>query len=390
MPIPTHADHDPLRVVIAGGGVAALEALVALRARTPARLQIALVAPGDEFWYRPLTIVEPFGLGAPRHHRLAELCEDLSADLVLDRVTAVDPDAHAVVTAAGRRLPYDVLLVAVGARAFPAFEHGVTFDRETSAEDFDDVLSDLDAGLTPHIAIVVPDGVTWTLPAYELALLLQDRAEHRHPDTIAVSVITHELRPLALFGERAAAAVAALLEEARVALHCGVHPDVVTPTALRIAGAWASADRIVALPSLDGPRLAGLPHDARGFLPVDQRFRVEGVDDVYAAGDGTTVAVKQGGLATQQADVAAAEIAAYATGRPAPPPPGMVLRGLLPTQHGPRFLRAELADPEATSAVSREPLWWPPTKVASRWLGPHLARIEGREVAPRRPAGNAS
>lgn len=377
-----HAEHDPMQVLIAGGGVAALETLAALRARTPARLQIALVAPRDAFWYRPLTVAEPFGHGAPRQHRLSELCAGLAADLALDRVVAVDPEAHAAITAAGRRLGYDALVVAVGARAFPAFDQGVTFDRETAPEDFDDVLADLDEGLTPHVAIVVPDGVTWTLPAYELALLLQDRAERRHPDAVCVSVITHEPRPLALFGTRVSLAVAEVLDEARVALHCRAHADVVTPTALRIGGAWTHADRIVALPSLDGPRLAGLPHDAQGFVPVDRRASVIGVADVYAAGDGTTVAVKQGGLATQQADVAAAEITARATGRAAPPPPGMVLRGLLPTQHGPRFLRAELDDPDGTSAVSREPLWWPPTKVASRWLAPHLARLEGRPPAP--------
>ncbi|HEU4975446.1 MAG TPA: FAD-dependent oxidoreductase [Baekduia sp.] len=383
-------DHDPLRVVIAGGGVAALEAAVALRSRAPARIAITLVAPHDDFSYRPLTVAEPFGLAPRRHHRLSELCAGLDAGLVLDAVAAVDADGHVVRTAGHRDIPYDVLLVAVGARAYPAFEHGIAFDRETAPEDFDDVLADLDDGLVPHVAIVVPDGVTWTLPAYELALLLQARAERRHPDAVCVSVITHEPRPLAVFGQRAAAEVGALLDASRVVVHPGVHADVVTPTALRVAGAWMSTDRIVALPILEGPRIAGLPHDEHGFVPVDEQCRVVGVPDVHAAGDGTTVAIKQGGLAAQQADAAAAAIAARAAGRPAPAPEAMVLRGLLPTPDGPRFLRAELADPDRTSAVSREPLWWPPTKVASRWLAPHLARIERSEGETRPTAGQSA
>jgi sulfide:quinone oxidoreductase len=273
-------------------------------------------------------------------------------------------------------MEYDILVVATGGHRFPAFEHGVTFDRELSPEDFDDVLFDVEDGLAPRIAIVVPDGVSWTLPAYELAMLLAAYAERRRPGASVVTVLTHEAEPLAVFGTTVARAVGTMLGEARVALRSGVHPDVVTPTAMRAGGAWMEADRIVSLPRVSGPHVHGLPSDVHGFIPTDDFGRVPGLDDVYAAGDGTTQPIKQGGLAAQQAVVAATHIAARAGADVEPQPLRPVLRAVLPTVAGPRYLRAELDDPERTSTIAGEPLWWPPTKIASRWLAPLLARLE--------------
>jgi sulfide:quinone oxidoreductase len=63
------------------------------------------------------------------------------------------------------------------------------------------------------------------------------------------------------------------------------------------------------------------------------------------------------------------------------PPPSRVLRGLLRTADGPRYLRAELDDPDATSAISREPLWRPPSRIASLWLSPELERLDAGTTA---------
>src|SRR5215207_110369 len=196
---PAGRDRDPLRVVIVGGGVAALEAMLALRAMAAGRAAPLLVSATDEFVYRPVFTGEPFGLGHPRRYRLADLCGPLGVDVVIDKVTEVLSDRRAVRTDGGRVLDYDALLVATGARAYPAFDTGVTFERELSAEDFDDVLVDVTEGFVPRIAIVVPDGVSWTLPAYEVALLTADWAERRHPDQTCVTLISHEPASLAQF-----------------------------------------------------------------------------------------------------------------------------------------------------------------------------------------------
>jgi sulfide:quinone oxidoreductase len=108
--------------------------------------------------------------------------------------------------------------------------------------------------------------------------------------------------------------------------------------------------------------------------------------DVFAAGDATTFPLKQGGLATQQADAAAETIAAELGVAVEPTPFRPVLRGLLLTGGAPLYLRSALSaggDPEERSArrirrkpaseVSQRALWWPPSKIAGRYLAPLLA-----------------
>jgi sulfide:quinone oxidoreductase len=365
---------DPTRVVIAGGGVAALEALVALRELAPSRITATVITDAKSFYYRPLLVGEPFGLGRPRRYALDAICADLGAELVCDRVREVLPDQHVVRTGAGL-VAYDLLLACPGARTFAAFRDGVTFERELSPEDFDEALADFSDGLAPHIAIVVPDGVAWTMPAYELALLTAAWGERHHPDSSCVTLLTHEPAPLAAFGSTVSRAVLDVLDASHVALRTRMHPDVVTATSLRVGGSWMSADRIISLPQLSGPRLSGLPCDAQGFIRADAQGRVDDVENVYVAGDASTFPVKQGGLAAQQADLVVADIVRRAGGEPQQTE-GLVLRGLLATSEGPRYLRTELADVEGTSTFSSEALWWPPSKVAAQWLAPYLARVD--------------
>ena len=292
-------------------------------------------------------------------------------EFVRDSVSSVDTDARTVTLGRGELLGYDILILAVGANAYPAFEHGATFDREQAPDDFDEVLSATRGGLAPRVAIVAPEGATWTLPAYELAMLTR----YGFPKS-DVTVVSYERTPLEAFGAVASAGVAEILTSAGVAFRGGTGAEVVTPTALRLGWEWFEAERIVSLPLLRGPHIPGVPADAHGFICVDEYSRVAGLDDVYAAGDGTILPVKQGGLASQQADAAVLHIAARLGGAMTPRPLTPVLRGLLLTPRGPRFLRAELSDTERTSAISAEPLWWPPSKIASRWLAPHLERVD--------------
>jgi sulfide:quinone oxidoreductase len=151
------------------------------------------------------------------------------------------------------------------------------------------------------------------------------------------------------------------------------------------------ADRVVTLAQLEGPRLPGLPHDQHGFIPVDAHGRVHGVEGVYAAGDVTAFPLKQGGLAAQQADAVAEAIAAELDAPISPRPFTPVLRGLLLTGGAPLYLRsqpqrlpreASVAIEAPTplrrnirdaSAAAGQPLWWPPAKIAGRYLGPFLA-----------------
>ena len=134
------------------------------------------------------------------------------------------------------------------------------------------------------------------------------------------------------------------------------------------------ADRVVALPRLQGPRLGGVPQTTEGFVPIDPHGRVAGLPCVFAAGDITTFPVRQGGLAAQQAVAAAEAIAAAAGSELTPQPFQPVLRALLLTGGKPLYLRATLTGGAAEgSEATTEPLWAPPAKVVSRYLAPYLA-----------------
>jgi sulfide:quinone oxidoreductase len=137
-------------------------------------------------------------------------------------------------------------------------------------------------------------------------------------------------------------------------------------------GRRIDADRIVALPALVGRAIEGVPADGDGFIPVDAHGRVRGMSGVYAAGDGTNFPIKQGGLATQQADAVAEAIAAEAGAPVEPEPFRPVLRGLLLTGGDDRFLRNAVAGGGGEGEVATHTLWWPPTKIAGRYISGYL------------------
>jgi sulfide:quinone oxidoreductase len=288
----------------------------------------------------------------------------------------------------GGELPYDALVVAVGAVPYPAFDHGVVFDRARSPARFDALLADVQSGRAGSVAVVVPRGTTWALPAYELAMMLRSFGAAGRSGPPVVTLVTAEDEPLAAFGAPAGEMIRDELHAAGIGLVCGVAATVRSDRLVDLGGGRdIRAARIVHLPLLAGPRLAGLPYDAAGFVLRDEgELTVDGDDCVFAVGDGAAGAFKQGGLAAQQAGAVAERIAfaAGATSRP-PRPYAPTLRGLLRTEHGPRYLRAEPPGGDGECLVSEQCLWWPPSKVASRWLTPWLAArdAEARLGAPR-------
>jgi sulfide:quinone oxidoreductase len=379
--------RDPHRIVIAGGGIAALEALVALREQASSGCRITLASPTGTFAYRPLAVQEPFGRGGGRRFSLAALTRDLGAAYVRDALVRVDGPARTAILRTGASLQYDTLLIATGAHPYPAFAHGVTFDRDTEAAEFDELLSDIDARLAPHVAIVVPEHVGWTLPAYELALSIAAYGRRPRGRRLAVTLVTHERQPLAAFGTTASRAVADVLDEAGVEVIAGREGVVMSDGALIAGSQWITADRIVALPRLAGPRPRGVPSDPHGFIPVDCHGRVPDLPGVYAAGDGTSASIKQGGLAAQQADAVVAHIVWQLGAAAEPTPPTPVLRGVLRTPRGTLYLQAELGPGRAGegSTASWLPLWPAPGRVASRRLGRYLSSSS----APASPASSS-
>ena len=364
----------PLAVLIAGGGVAAIEAALTLQSIAEQRVRVTLLSPSAEFRYRPLAVAEPFDPLARAALPLETVAADAGARLQSGVLARVDPNVQAAWTSSGERIDYDLLLVTTGARASQSIPGATTFWAATGGGAFTSLLEELRSGAVRRIVFAVPSGVTWSLPLYELALLTAADTIARGIDAELV-LVTPESQPLAVFEGEASRAIASLLAKRGVEVITNRHPVTAVDGELAVSPAGSiPADAVVTLPTLAGPFLEGLPHDRHGFLPTDLSGVVEDVAGVFAAGDVTTFPVKQGGLAAQQAEAAAMTIAVLAGARVEPAPFQPVLRGRLITGCEPLYLRTELRGGRGvTSTVSEQPLWWPPGKIFGRRLGPYLA-----------------
>jgi sulfide:quinone oxidoreductase len=281
-------------------------------------------------------------------------------------------------TVRGDTIAYDALLVAVGARTDVAIPGALTFSGPRDVAAYRRLLHAVDTGRVRNVAFAVPAGIAWTMPLYELALLTAEHLRGKGRDDVTLTVVTPERAPLDVFGPAVSARIAALLSRERIAVRAEATPVRVTVGGLVVDdGGLQAAEWIVALPRLNGPWLAGLPHDADGFIPTDPHGAVPGAEGVWAAGDGTTFPIKQGGIAAQQADAAADAIAAALGAPVAPEPFRPVMHALLLDGTSERVLESD-----ADSPTGEEP-WWPAAKVAARHLAPYLA------TAPPGPAPEA-
>ncbi len=143
-----------------------------------------------------------------------------------------------------------------------------------------------------------------------------------------------------------------------------------------VPGRAIRTERVVSIPVPDGRRIPGMPDDGRGFVQTDQHGRVDGRENVFAAGDLTGLSAQTGrarhaaGRRRCGIDRLACRCTDHASTLPtraAGPAADRVV--------SPLFLSAGLLD--ASSDVSSEPLWWPPAKIVGRYLAPFLALPSG-------------
>jgi sulfide:quinone oxidoreductase len=374
----------PTRVLIAGGGVAALEALLALRQLAAERVSPRLLTPDPDFVYRPMAIAEPFDRGRVYRFDLAEIAADQGAELQIGKLAQVDADGGVVLNDAGEEIGFDALLVACGARLVEWLPGALTFGHPSGALAMRQLLAGLEVGSLRRVAFVLAGGAGWPLPLYELALMTAGWLAAEGGTDAELTLVTPESAPLEMFGPQGSEAVRELLSERGIRVLTDTYVSGLDEGGLKLVpDRRLPADRVVTLPRPTGPRIAGLPHDDEGFLPVDERCRVDGEVNVYAAGDATAFPIKQGGIAAQQADTAVTEIVRSAGLEIEPLPFRPVLRGLLLTGEAPEYMRAEIAGGHGDAFLaSAQPIWWPPGKVAGRYLAPYLARITEEAMPP--------
>jgi sulfide:quinone oxidoreductase len=211
------------RVVIAGGGVAALEAALSLRTLAGERVAIELVGPEPHFWYRPLAVAEPFELGEAHRYELGALASAVGATFTRGTLLGVDAARHQAKTSVGD-FPYDVLLVATGAVPTTAVPGALTFRGPADVDTMRRLLDEFAAGRLRRVAFAVPAGAVWSLPLYELVLMTAAHLAAREIGGVELALVTPEAEPLQLFGRAGSDAVRVLLEEAGVKIRTGELP----------------------------------------------------------------------------------------------------------------------------------------------------------------------
>lgn len=369
---------QPFRVLIAGGGVAALEAALGVRELAGDRVRMTLLAPEPEFAYRALRVGEPFGHTAAKSYVLEDIARDIGAELIPDAFTRLESERAVVHTEGGAELGYDALLLAIGARLSPAFSHGLTIDDRRLGEQLHGLVADVDAGTIRSVAFITPLAMPWPVPNYELALMAAGRAREIGTE-LSVTIITPEPSPLAIFGPPASQAVMELLSRNGVDVLASHRGDVAHAGTVEIQPGHRTlrVDRVVALPQLSGPATPGVPDSIyAGFIPIDSRCRVPGLRHVWAAGDATEFLIKHGGIAAQQADIAADGIAALAGAPVEVQPLRPEINAVLIGADTPLYLSARLrvtGEYDSDSKASETPLWSPAVKVTARYLAPYLA-----------------
>lgn len=370
-------------MLIAGGGVAGLETLLALRALAGDRVDITILSPDPWFVNRSMSVDQPFRAKRSRGLSMDSVAAEFGAVWHRGAVGRVEPERHCVVTKAGQELRYDRLVLAIGAHTEREWDApGVsTYHGGEDGPDYRLLLRRLRDGTCRSVVFVKPLGMSRVLLLYDLALMTAAYCGEYACDGVELTLITPEAEPLEVFGPAASAAVRRLLQQSGITLCTGSSATPGRRGWLDVSPGdrHLRVDRVVTEPRLAGPLLRGLRCGSDGFIETDPHGRVDGVDDVFAAGDATSFPVKQGGLAAQQADAVAETIAASVGAEVDPQPFRPVLRGVLLTGGPPRYLRAAIhADRSERSVVSDQPLWWPPDKLAGRYLAPYLSSRRGR------------
>ena len=378
------SNPEKLRVIIAGGGVAALETALALSELAPDHTDVTVIAPDAEFVYRPMAVREPFAYGPAHRYPFAPIIDDAGAKLLSEKLAWVDPAGQIAHTEAGEQFSYDALVLALGAKAIPLYRHAITIDDRRLDEILHGLIQDIEGGYIHSLAFVAPGRMPWQLALYEIALMTAGRAYDMGIE-LAVTILSPEDAPLAIFGSGASSAVGEMLERAHIETINSAYAEVpkagevvINPGDRRL-----HVDRVIALPELYGPSIRGIPVAEHGFIRVNRFGQVPDVGPIYAAGDATDFAVKHGGLGSQQADAAAQSIAALAGAPVTPEPFNPVIHGMLLTDSKPVYLTAHLTGGHGfSSEITDTPTWSPPTKIAAKYLAPYLDTLD-RESTPR-------
>ncbi len=315
------------RVLVLGGGFGGVVAAETLAQQLGDEHQITLVSRDDQFVFYPALVRLAFGKCEP---------DDVSFDLrrsMLNRrimfikgeVARIDPEHHEVIMAHGEvsgRLPYDYLIYALGRRLAKErvegfFEHGHHLLDVNGALKFGEAIRNLREG---RVVIGQCPDARLPVPIYETAFALSSwLKQNNDPESVKITVVS----PTTINSEFGDDKVAAIVHQALIRQGIEFLPNF--PIS-KIGSSFVSTDDgqdlnyslLMCLPPFRGSSAAsrlGITDD-EGYLNVDWTMKVIGAERIYAVGDCVNFAgPKMGHMAVNQAQVAAANVAAEIAGR---------------------------------------------------------------------------
>jgi sulfide:quinone oxidoreductase len=369
-----------------------------------ASVDLWLVAPDREFRYRPMHSDSLFRPTRERGIKVADLVAETGASWVRDRAEVVRESERCLITRDGDTVEFDYLLLAPGERSKRPLAQGYLWERGGDPTFLDEIIRQVAAGMVASVAVAIPRGARWPVPAYELALVLAWSAAGADA---GITLITAEDRPLGSLGSAASHAVAEELKRAGVELITGVElvdapehagppmtvADLIVvpertedeataligeptdPARVKIgAGVAREFQRLISLPVMVGPHIVGVARDHAGFVAVDESLKVCSSDVVWAAGGCIAGALEHSALSARQADAAVAAIAAACGHADAADSrigsDAVEITGILLTGQRDQWL-AE--NPIGTPEPSTRCMWWPPGRAVGKTLARRIA-----------------
>ena len=319
------------RIVILGGGTGGTLMANRLRTHYGADAEITVVDQDDRHVYQPGLLFVPFGLADPDHivrPRERQLHKGIAFRLAA--VERVDIDERIVTLEGNETLPYDLLVVATGARLLPDETEGLTgpgwgekvftfYDLE-GATALHRALEDFDGG---RIALNVVDlPIKCPVAPLEFAFLADWYFQERGiRDAVELTYVT----PLdgAFTKPTASATLGGMLEEKGVSLVTEFNTGEVDGAGGRLVSydeREVPFDLAVVVPLHGGAeyveRSPGLG-DELGFVPTDKHsLLAKGFANIFVIGDATNLpSSKAGSVAHFQGDILFENFLATVDGR---------------------------------------------------------------------------
>ena len=314
------------RVLILGGGFGGVVAAESLAQQLGDEHQITLVSRDDRFVFYPALVRLAFGKCEP---------DDVSFDLrrsmlnrrimfVKGEVARIDPEDREVIMAHGEvsgRLPYDHLIYALGRRLATErvegfFEHGHHLLDVNGALKFGEAIRNLREG---RVVIGQCPDARLPVPIYETAFALSSWLKENHdPESVRITVVS----PSTIKEEFGDEKMAAIIHQALIRHGVEFLPNFpISKVGSSIVSTEDGRDLnyslLMLLPPFRGASAAsrlGIT-DGDDYLNVDWTMKVIGAERIYAVGDCVNFAgPKMGHMAVNQAQVAAANVAAEIAG----------------------------------------------------------------------------